>query len=291
MTYLTLTHTSLKRFNSLALESTAATVYLPMDTHGLIDVLKLSASKQRILIGKGCNILLTRDHYDERYAFIVTTMADDLQLHDQELVVEAGLSLNRLAWFAQEQALAGYAFLEDIPGTVGGALIMNAGQFDEEIGPLVNWIEVFDLHDNTVHCIKPTSGFFTYRHSELAPHQIVLRAGLKAIPGHEEENLNKILDIKKKRYLKQPRKYPNAGSVFKRPKKDGQEFYTWKLFDEVALRGYRIGDAQVSEKHPGFIVNLGHATPADMRALVQECMDRVKAHFDITLELEWRLID
>jgi UDP-N-acetylmuramate dehydrogenase len=291
MTYLTLTNTSLKRFNSIGLNSTAATVYLPLETQGLIEVLKLTAPKKRILIGKGCNILLARDHYDESYAFIVTTLADDLQVHDHELVVEAGLSLNRLAWFAQEQALDGYAFLEDIPGTVGGALIMNAGQFDEEIGPLVHWIEVFDLNDNTVHCIKPTPGFFTYRHSELASHQVVLRAGLKAVPGNEEKNLDKILDIKKKRYLKQPRKYPNAGSVFKRPKKDGQEFYTWKLFDEVGLRGYRIGDAQVSEKHPGFIVNLGHATPNEMTSLVKECMDRVKHHFDITLELEWRVID
>jgi UDP-N-acetylmuramate dehydrogenase len=291
MTYLTLTDVSLKRFNSLALDAQAALVYMPLNTQGLIDVLKLTATKQRILIGKGCNILLTKDHYDSSSAFIVTTLADDLQLHGDELVVESGVSLHRLAWFAQEQALAGYAFLEDIPGTVGGALIMNAGQFDEEIGPLVNWIEIYDLRDNTVQCLKPQPGFFTYRHSELQPFQVVLRAGLKALPGNELDNLDKILDIKKKRYLKQPRKYPNAGSVFKRPKKDGQEFYTWKLFDEVALRGYRIGDAQVSEKHPGFIVNVGNATPNDMVALVNECIHRVKTRFDIDLELEWRVID
>lgn len=291
MNYLTLTNTSLKRFNSLALESTAALVYLPLNTHGLIEVLKLTANKKRTLIGKGCNILLAKAHYDDSTAFIVTTMAEDLVLNGHELVVESGLSLNRLAWYAQEQALDGYAFLEDIPGTVGGALIMNAGQFDEEIGPLVNWIEIYDLNDNSVHCIKPQPGFFTYRHSELAPHHVVLRAGLKAEPGDELANLEKIQDIKKKRYLKQPRQYPNAGSVFKRPKKDGQEFYTWKLFDEVGLRGYRIGDAQVSLKHPGFIVNVGHATSQDMVALVQECMDRVKNRFDITLELEWRVLD
>ncbi len=291
MTYLTLTDVSLKRFNSLALDAQAALMYMPLNTQGLIDVLKLTASKRRILIGKGCNILLTKAHYDASSAFIVTTMADDLLCHGDELVVEAGLSLNRLAWFAQEQALDGYAFLEDIPGTVGGALIMNAGQFDEEIGPLVNWIEVYDLRDNTVQCLKPHPGFFTYRHSELQAHHVVLRAGLKALPGNELDNLDKILEIKKKRYLKQPRKYPNAGSVFKRPKKDGQEFYTWKLFDEVGLRGFRIGDAQVSEKHPGFIVNVGNATPNDMVAVVNECIHRVKTRFDIDLELEWRLID
>jgi len=291
MTYLTLTNTSLKRFNSLAIDSTAALVYLPLNTAGFIEVLKLTANKKRILVGKGCNILLAKPHYDESTAFIITVMADDLVLHDQELVVEAGLSLNRLAWFGQEQALDGYAFLEDIPGTVGGALIMNAGQFGEEIGPMVNWIEVYDQLTNTVHCIKPQPGFFTYRHSELEAHQVVLRAGLKALPGDEITNLDKILDYKKKRYLKQPRRYPNAGSVFKRPKKDGQEFYTWKLFDEVGLRGYRIGDAQVSEKHPGFIVNVGNASSSDMTQLVNECITRVKNHFDITLELEWRILD
>lgn len=291
MNYLTLNNTSLKRFNSLALDCTAALVVLPLNPQGLIEILKLTADKKRILIGKGCNILLAKPFYDDSTVFIVTILMDDLVLNDHELVVEAGLSLNRLAWFAQEQAVDGYAFLEDIPGTVGGALIMNAGQFDEEIGPLVNWIEVFDLSDNTVHCLKPYAGFFTYRHSELAAHHIVLRAGLKAMPGDEKANLDKIFEIKTKRYLKQPRKYPNAGSVFKRPKKDGQEFFTWQLFDEVGLRGYRIGDAQVSQKHPGFIVNLGHATSYDMLTLIQECKDRVKNRFDIDLELEWRVLD
>lgn len=100
-----------------------------------------------------------------------------------------------------------------------------------------------------------------------------------------------MLEFKKERYFKQPRNYPNAGSVFKRPTKDGETYFVWKLFDEVSLRGYQVGGARVSDKHPGFIVNVDHATCLDCVTLIQECKDRVKNQFDIDLELEWRVIE
>lgn len=291
MNYLTLTNTSLKKFNSLALDVQAALVYLPMNHDGFLEVLKLTENKRRVLIGKGCNILLSKDIYDDSTAFIVTTMDDDLIINETEVIADAGVNLNRLAWFALEQSLNGYAFLEDIPGTVGGALIMNAGQYEFSFGQLVNWIDLYDVTTSMVKHVIPEEGYFGYRHSKITPNEIVLRAGLKREPGSLEENLDLMLKYKKERYLKQPRQYPNAGSVFKRPYKDGQSFYVWKLFDDVELRGHRIGDAQVSAKHPGFIVNLGNATPKDMTDLVRECQKRVKDRFDIDLELEWKVID
>ena len=289
--YLLLNDVSLKKYNSLALDVKAALLYLPLDHQGMIDVLNLTKDKKRVLIGKGCNILLSKPYYDESTAFIVTVMDDDLIINDTEVIAEAGVNLSRLSWFALEQSLNGYAFLEDIPGTVGGALIMNAGQYEFSFGQLVNWIELYDTHTGEVKKIIPDKDYFGYRHSKIACHEIVLRAGLTINPGNDEETLTAMLKYKKDRYLKQPRRYPNAGSVFKRPYKDGQSYYVWKLFDEVELRGYRIGDAQVSEKHPGFIVNLGNATPQDMLDLVNECQTRVKKQFDIDLELEWRVID
>ena len=291
MAYLTLNKTSLKKYNSLALEVKAAVLYLPLDHDGFLDVLELTKAKKRILIGKGCNILLSKPFYDESYAFIVTLMDDELTLTETELIVEAGVNLSRLSWFALEQELSGYAFLEDIPGTVGGALIMNAGQYEFCFGNLVNWVELYDTLTNTARTIIPQEGFFAYRHSQIQPHEIVLRAGLKIDKAPVEATLDLMLKYKKERYMKQPRQYPNAGSVFKRPYKDGQSYFVWKMFDEVGLRGHRIGDAQVSIKHPGFIVNLGTATPKDMLDLVKECQDRVKACFDIDLELEWKVID
>ena len=291
MAYLTLKDTSLKKYNSLGLNVQAAQLYLPLDSQGLLEVLELTKTSKRILIGKGCNILLTKVHYDASYAFIVTTMEDDLVLTETELIADAGVNLSRLAWFALEQSLGGYAFLEDIPGTVGGALIMNAGQYEFSFGQLVKWIDLYDTTTNTLSRIIPDKDYFTYRQSKISSHEIIIRAGLKTEPGNDEETLTAILKYKKDRYLKQPRKYPNAGSVFKRPYKEGQSYYVWKLFDELELRGHQIGDAQVSQKHPGFIVNCGNATPKDMVDLVKECQKRVKDHFDIDLELEWKVID
>ncbi len=289
--FLVLNDTSIKKYNSLALDVRVSTLYLPMDYDGLLEVLKLTQDKQRILIGKGCNILLTKPFYDDSTAFIVTVMDDDLIINETEMMADTGVNLSRLAWFALEQSLSGYAFLEDIPGTVGGALIMNAGQYEFSFGQLVNWIDLYDTHTNSVKRIIPDDDYFSYRFSKIACHEIILRAGLKINKGNDEETLTAMLKYKKDRYTKQPRQYPNAGSVFKRPYKEGQSYYVWQLFDEVGLRGYRIGDAQVSDKHPGFIVNVGNASPQDMVDLVKECQDRVKKQFDIDLELEWRVID
>src|SRR5699024_6206596 len=104
---------------------------------------------------------------------------------------------------------------------------------------------------------------------------VVVSAVLEAKSGDYIESLEKLLEIKKKRYLKQPRNYPNAGSVFKRPTLDGKDYYVWKLFDDLNLRGYKKNDAMISEKHPGFIVNTGNAKPEDILYLIQLAKDNV----------------
>ena len=238
-------------------------------------------------------MMFSRDYYGEDTAFIITTLLNDVEIVNGEIVIEAGTRLNRLAWFACEQSIGGYEFCEDIPGTAGGALIMNAGQWQYTIGQYVNWIDVYNYEKDTVERIVPDENFFEYRHSKLneMPY-IVLRAGLRAEEGDYNEALEKMLFYRRERYVKQPRNYANAGSVFKRPSdKDGNQLFVWKLFDGVNLRGYKIGDAMVSEKHPGFIVNVGHATVSDMLAVIQECKDRVLKEYDVTIELEWRVID
>lgn len=169
---------------------------------------------------------------------------------------------------------------------------MNAGQWQYTIGQYVNWIEVYDYEKDEIQRIVPEDGFFSYRYSRLNDMPVyVLRCGIKSIPGNYNEVLSKILEYRHERYVKQPRNFANAGSVFKRPKdKDGEWLYVWKLFDTVNLRGFRIGDAMVSEKHPGFIVNVKNATVEDMQAVIEECITRVKVEFDVDLELEWRVI-
>lgn len=289
--YLKLNDVPLKKYNTLQLESLAKSVYFPLNKDGLIEVLNETKALKRILIGKGSNILLKRDNYPEDNAFIITTLMDDIHIENDEIYCDAGASLSQLAWFAIEHSIDGYAFTEDIPGTVGGALIMNAGQYQYTIGQYVNWIEVYDTELNAIKRIVPNDSFFSYRSAAFKSTEIVVACGLKNQGGDDLENLEKVLTYKRERYRKQPRNYPNAGSVFKRPVKDGETLFVWKLFEECGLRGKRLGGAELSFKHPGFIVNVNHATTKDVFDLIELCMKSVKEKFDVDLELEWKVIE
>lgn len=289
--YIKLNNVPLKKYNTLQLESYADVVYFPLNTEGMIEVLNTTQNVKRILIGKGSNILLKREKYQDDVIFIITSLMDDIHIENDEIVCEAGASLSSLAWFAIEHSIEGYAFAEDIPGTVGGALIMNAGQYEFTIGQYVHWIDVYNTVENKVKRIIPDEGFFSYRHAKFNSNDIVLGCGLKNQGGDDLENLEKVLNYKRERYRKQPRNYPNAGSVFKRPSKNGEWLFVWKLFEACGLRGKRIGGAELSYKHPGFIVNVDHATNKDVFDLIELCQKSVKEMFDVDLELEWKVIE
>jgi len=289
--YLKLNDVPLKKYNTLQLESLAKCVYFPLNKNGLIEVLSETKTHRRILIGKGSNILLKRDVYPEDNAFIITTLMDEIHIENDEIYCDAGVSLSQLAWFAIEHSIDGYAFAEDIPGTVGGALIMNAGQYQYTIGQYVNWIDVYDTELDAIKRIIPNESFFSYRNAAFKPTEFVVACGLKNQGGDDLENLEKVLNYKRERYRKQPRNYPNAGSVFKRPVKDGETLFVWKLFEACGLRGKRVGGAELSFKHPGFIVNVNHATTKDVFDLIELCMTSVKEKYDVDLELEWKVIE
>lgn len=290
--YFKMKNASLKRYNTLRLDVRADIVIIPANLEGLAEALKDYQDRRIIIIGNGSNILFTKEHYSEDTVFIINVLLTEITIENNEIVAEAGARLNRLAWFTCEQSIGGYEFCEDIPGTIGGALIMNAGQWQYTIGQYVNWIDVYNYESQSIERIVPEDGFFDYRYSRLTELPVyILRAGLKHLPGDYQESLEKMLYYRHERYVKQPRNYANAGSVFKRPHdKDGNSLYVWKLFDGVDLRGYRVGGAKVSEKHPGFIVNTGDASVQDMHDVIAECQRRVKEEYDVDLELEWRKI-
>ena len=221
---------------------------------------------------------------------MITHHLNQIEVLENELICESGVSLNQLAWLSVDLSIDGYAFCEDIPGTLGGALIMNAGQYEFIISDYVNWIDVYNLKTDKIERIIPDESFFSYRYSAFDSDQIILKASLKVRTGHQEEIINQIFDYKKKRYAKQPRMYANAGSVFKRPVKNGESLYVWKLLEACDLRGFRINDAQISDKHPGFIVNYGNADAKDISDLLNICQNKVKEKFDVDLELEWKVI-
>ena len=247
--YFTMKNASLKRYNTLRLDVTAETVIIPANLDGLVEALKDYSDREIVIIGNGSNILFTKEYYDENTVFIINVLLTEITLDNDEIVAEAGARLNRLAWFTCEQSIGGYEFCEDIPGTIGGALIMNAGQWQYTIGQYVNWVDVFNYETQKVERIVPEEGFSLTRYSHLTEMPVyILRAGLKKLPGDYQESLEKMLYYRHERYVKQPRNYANAGSVFKRPRdKEGNSLYVWKLFDGVDLRGYQVGGAMVSE--------------------------------------------
>lgn len=283
---------NMTKFNTLRLHAIAHTCYVPLTIDGVHHAIQQSKGKKLVLLGNGSNVLFTKEYYDDSYAFLVTNRLDDVMIEQDEIVVESGVKLHDLAWFAMDNQIGGYEFCEDIPGTVGGALIMNAGQWEYTIGQYVRWIKIYNLDSEKVQTILPDDDFFTYRHSKFNEMNcIILSAGLRIQKGEYNDIFNRMMEFKRERYMKQPRNYPNAGSVFKRPYKNGESLFVWKLFDEVQLRGYRIGGAQISEKHPGFIVNVDHATCKDCLDLISECQTRVSDRFEVDLELEWRVIE
>lgn len=290
--YCVLHNVDLKQFNSMQIHANAETLYMPYTCKGMIAVCQKLFGAHTIWIGKGSNIIFCKENYCE--PIVCTAMLNEIAYEDQCLTVASGTSLNELAWYALSKGITGYEFLEDIPGSVGGALCMNAGTYNDFIGDLVLSVEVYNRKNNTCEHLsaEELKPYWGKRKSLFSGGDyIVISCCLRA---DRSDNptviMNNMLEIKKKRYEKQPREYPSAGSVFKRPYVDGEPRYVWKLLSEAGLRGARIGGAQVSEKHPGFIVNTGNCSGKDVVDLMNICKKEVLERFNIQLEEEWIIV-
>lgn len=291
MNFVPIENCSLKQYNTLKIESTASLMLLPINKEGIQEIYNKYKYKKKIILGRGSNILFSKEYYDDEYVFINFKLMDRIEKVGEEVIVETGASLSSLSWFAVENNIKGFEFLEDVPGSVGGAIIMNAGTYEDTISQLTKQVTYYNIKEDKFTTDTVKIGDFGRRHSKWADDNIVVISSvMRAESGDYIESLEKLLEIKKKRYLKQPRNYPNAGSVFKRPKLNGKDYYVWKLFEELGLRGYSKNDAKISEKHPGFIVNTGNAKPDDVLFLIDLAKEKVKERFDIKLELEWKVI-
>lgn len=282
--------TSLRNYSTMRIDALAQTLLLPYSLDGLREVFRDYNQQKIILVGGGSNIIFTQNYYNDDFAFVSTKMMESIELQEGRIYAQCGVTLNKLAWFALEKSIKGFSFLEDIPGTIGGAIIMNAGTYEDCIGDLIEDVTWYDVEDDVVRIFKNDNSFFKRDSVFAHMNGVVLSSNLKGSIGDCERILNELLETKKKRYLKQPRNFPNAGSVFKRPFINDKPLYVWKLLDEVGLRGYSIGDAMVSDKHPGFIVNTGRCTGSDILKLLDECKKRVFDKYQLELELEWKLI-
>lgn len=284
---------SLTPYNSFKLDATASMMAYPHNNEGLIDLIEsYKDTKEIIILGKGSNIIFSKKIYSDDYLFINLKLMDNIQMDNAQTInVQSGAKMSDLVWFAIENNIKGLEFLEDIPGTVGGGIIMNAGTYRNTIGDFIKSITYYDLGKNEIITREIREGDFEKRKSYWSKNKsIVLSAVLEAEQGDYVESLRITMQEKEKRFLKQPRNYPSAGSVFVRPEKDLKEHVVWELLDEVGLRGYTINGCAFSEKHPGFIINLGCGTYEDIMELVKIAKERVLEKFDVELNMEWKII-
>lgn len=237
------------------------------------------------VIGRGSNLLIT----DKGIRGCVLVLADNydcISLEDTELTVLAGTKLNKAALYAIENKLTGMEEVSGIPGSVGGAVAMNAGAYNREIKDICINVKAFDLSGNEYNFTNDEMNF-SYRHSKIFEQDLIVSsATFKLFYDTENKAEEKYDDYTNRRETKQPLDKKSAGSTFKRP----EGSYASKLIDECGLRGYRVGDCQVSEKHCGFIINTGDATSREMLDFIEEVAGIVKEKTGFTLEREVKLI-
>ena len=250
-----------------------------------IIILKENGARAEI-IGNASNILFTDGVVDR--AFVFTTGISGYFFEDNYLVCKCGASFTAMAKKAADMGLSGLEFAYGIPGTVGGAVFMNAGAYGSCVSEVLVSSRVFDADSGKIRELSLEEHKFDYRKSVFMdmPSLVSLEATFGLKEGNTEEIFEKMNGFISSRKEKQPLEYPNAGSYFKRPVR----YFAGKLIEDCGLKGFRIGDAAVSEKHAGFVINLGHATANDVLALEDEIKNRVYKTYGVLLEREVRVI-
>ena len=242
-----------------------------------------------LVMGNGTNLLAPDEGLDR---LVIDTSAGLSRVEaggtPGTILAEAGASLARVADFACRQGLAGLEFAHGIPGTVGGAVCMNAGAYGGEMAQVVREATLL-LPEEGIRTLTGAEMAFGYRRSFLTDHPdaVVLRAEFCLTPGDPAAIRGRMKELLEKRRASQPLEFPSAGSTFKRP----EGYYAGTLIDQCGLKGLTVGGAQVSEKHAGFVINRGGATAADILALIQEVQRRVLAEKGVMLQPEVKLLD
>jgi UDP-N-acetylmuramate dehydrogenase len=275
------------RHTSFKIGGPVEVMAFPKSAEELSEILKASAllDCKIAILGAGTNILAP----DEGMSGLVICLKDCLEgmerVNDRAIRVMAGVTMTRAAVFAANLGLGGMEFAHGIPGTVGGGVYMNAGAYDGEIKDICTEVTVMDMQGQMKVLTGEEMGF-SYRHSRLEEEaMIVISAVFSLKPKATEEIRARMKELMEKRSSSQPLDMPSAGSAFKRPVGG----YAAKLIDEAGLRGFRVGNAGVSQKHTGFVVNLGGATAQDVKDVLAQVSDKVFENSGIRLEPEVRI--
>lgn len=278
----------LARYTSFRIGGPAKRMAFPKDGSQMVLLIAFARScgARPLVIGNGTNLLFPDAGVDR--LVVNTREYAEVSIDAQgRVVAESGASLARTAVFAQQRGLTGLEFAHGIPGSVGGAVCMNAGAYGGEMQQVVESASVL-FPDEGVKRLRREELSFSYRHSLLAdrPDAVVLSAVFALSAGEPEEIRSKMDELMTRRKASQPLEYPSAGSTFKRP----EGYFAAALIDECGLKGLTVGGAQVSEKHAGFVINRGGATCADVTALMAEIQRRVWKEKGVRLEPEVKVI-
>ncbi len=246
----------------------------------LIPYFKL-IGQEYFILGNGSNLLVG----DKGYQGIVLKLdkgMQEIQVEDTRIRVKAGALLSQTANLARDHGLTGMEFAAGIPGSIGGAVVMNAGAYEGEMKQIVESVRAMNT-DGEILTLDNDTMEFGYRTSVIRNRPfVVLEAVLTLQKGDVQAITARMEELAQLRRSKQPLEYASAGSTFKRP----EGYFAGKLIMDAGMRGYRIGGAQVADKHCGFIVNTGKATAADIKEVIEEVQARVKQRFHVDLEPE-----
>lgn len=281
------TNVELKKLTTYRLEGTASIVVYPSDLDELRELIKfLREMKYKyIILGNGSNVI-----FKKKYNGVIIKLDkfNNIEINDFIIKAGAGVSLINLAYKASRMGLTGLEFASGIPGTLGGAIYMNAGAYESDMGYVVSEVEVL-TKDLEVKTLYNKDMQFHYRTSFLKDNKdyICLSATIVLKHGNKDVIMNLIEERKKRRWMTQPLEYPSAGSVFRNPPGDA----AWRLVENVGLKGFKLGNAEVSDKHANFIINRNGASGEEIKKLIEKIQKEVLKEFNIELKVEQEFIE
>jgi len=265
----------------------ADVMVFPSNSAQIGEIIKyfINSKTPYMVMGNGTNLLVS-DNGIRGVVIKIYDNMDNCSVKGEFMELEAGMLISKASKIALQNSLSGLEFAEGIPGTIGGAVTMNAGAYIGEMAMVVNQTEYMDTNGNII-TVTGQEHDFSYRTSIIQKTKgIVLKTRLKLNEGDYPKIKELMDDFNFKRRDKQPLEWPSAGSVFKRPK----GYFVGKLIDDCGLRGFSVGDARISDKHSGFIINTGTATCKNVLELIKHIQRTVKERFDVELEPELRIV-
>ena len=284
MDYEFLENQTMAEYTTFKVGGTAKRLYKVYSVDGLKEVLDICGDEKPIIIGNGSNLLVS-DKGLEPPVIVIGNGFDKITVEGETITAEAGALLSKVAKAAMENDLEGAEFASGIPGSIGGAIYMNAGAYGGEIKNIVKSVDV--IKDGELITLSGDDMDFGYRHSRaMEDDMIIVSVVFSLAKGDRSEIVAKMNDFNSRRRDKQPLEYPSAGSTFKRP----EGYFAGKLIMDSGLAGYRVGGAMVSPKHCGFVINYENATATDVYELILHVQEVVNEKFGVMLEPEVKLI-